>query len=402
MKRIGAVTVGRSDFGIYLPVLEAIETADDLELCLIVSGAHLDSRFGNTIGEIRRHDFKIAEEVDMLLASDTPRSIGKSMGMGLIGFTDAYDRANLDLLLVLGDRYEMHCAATAAVPLGIPVAHLHGGERTEGAIDELFRHSITKLSHLHFVATEEYGKRVIQLGEAPWRVTVSGAPALDRVGGLPLLDRDQFDSQFGIPLRSPTVAVTFHPVTLERDDTRRQMTNLLEALHPIPCQYVFTYPNADAGNQLIVEMLNEFARNRDNASVVVNLGPRGYFSLMEHASAMVGNSSSGIIEAASFHLPVVNIGTRQQGRLRPANVRDVGYSAHEIEAAVREALTEKRRNEVREIENPYGDGHAAQRIVRAIRNAPRGDKLLRKQFYDVGSSAELTARDTLLEIGVDA
>ncbi len=382
MRTIGVVTVARSDYGLYLPVLRRIQAEPDLRLHLIVAGTHLSPDFGLTVREIERSGFPIGERVEMLLSSDTPEGIAKSMGLGTIGFAQAYARFRPDILLVLGDRFEMHAAVVAALPFAIPVAHIHGGELTLGAIDDALRHSITKMSHLHFVATEEYARRVIQMGEEPWRVTVSGSPGLDSLLSTRPLSRAELERRYRLDLSAPFLLVTYHPVTLEIEQLETQMNELLAALDEVGMVTVFTYPNADTRSRLVIQMTREYAATRPHVQVVVNLGTPGYVSAMRLAAAMVGNSSSGIIEAASFRLPVVNIGTRQQGRTRGKNVIDVGYGREEIVAGIRKAISPEFRAGLTDLVNPYGDGHAAERIVRRLKEVELNDQLLRKKFHE--------------------
>ncbi len=382
MRTIGVVTVARSDYGLYLPVLRRIQAEPDLHLHLIVAGTHLSPDFGLTVREIERSGFPIGERVEMLLSSDTPEGIAKSMGLGTIGFAQAYARFRPDILLVLGDRFEMHAAVVAALPFAIPVAHIHGGELTLGAIDDALRHSITKMSHLHFVATEEYARRVIQMGEEPWRVTVSGSPGLDSLLSTRPFNREELERRYRLDLSAPFLLVTYHPVTLETEQLETQMNELLAALDEVGMSTVFTYPNADTRSRLVIQMTREYAAARPHVQVVVNLGTPGYVSAMRLAAAMVGNSSSGIIEAASFRLPVVNIGIRQQGRTRGKNVIDVGYGREEIVAGIRKALSPEFRASLADLTNPYGDGHAAERIVRRLKEVELNDQLLRKRFHE--------------------
>jgi len=318
----------------------------------------------------------------MMLSSDTPEGVAKSMGLGTIGFAQAYARSRPDILLVLGDRFEMHAAVVAALPFGIPVAHIHGGELTLGAMDDALRHSITKMSHLHFVATEDYARRVIQMGEEPWRVLVSGSPGLDGLLSTPLLSREELERRYRLDLSAPFLLVTYHPVTLEIEQLETQMNELLAALDEVGMTTVFTYPNADTRSRLVIQMTREYAAARPHVRVVVNLGTPGYVSAMRFAAAMVGNSSSGIIEAASFQLPVVNIGSRQQGRARGRNVIDVGYGRQEIVAGIRRAISPEFRASLVDLVNLYGDGHAAERIVRRLKEVELDDRLFRKRFYE--------------------
>ena len=386
MRTIGVVTVARSDYGIYLPILKKIQTDPKLKLQLFVTGMHLSPDFGYTVQVIEDDGFQIHERVEMLLASDTPEGIAKSMGLGTIGFAQAFSRSRPDILVVLGDRFEMYTAALAALPFNIPVAHIHGGELTQGAIDDALRHSITKLSHLHFVSTKLYANRVEQMGEEPWRVIVSGAPGLDTIKEIELLNRQDFMSKYDIEIDEKAfLLVTFHPVTLELDKTKLQVTELLTALKESGMPIIFTMTNADTNSRLIIKMINKFVEDHTYAQAVGNLGTLGYFSLMGLASAMVGNSSSGIIEAASFKLPVVNVGNRQQGRIRPKNVIDVGYSHEDIlEGISRSLSTEHQPNLTGD--NPYGDGNAAERIVNKIKNVKLNDDLIKKRFIDLGEA----------------
>ncbi len=383
MRTIGVVTVARSDYGIYLPVLRRIQDDPDLQLHLLVAGAHLAPAFGLTVRDIEADGFPIGERVEMLLSSDTPTSIAKSMGLGIIGFAQAYERRRPDILLVLGDRFEMHAAVTAALPFNIPVAHIHGGELTLGAMDDALRHAITKMSHLHFVATQVYAQRVIQMGEEPWRVTVSGAPGLDNLYGARLFSREELGAQLGLEPHVPFLLVTVHPVTLEHEQTETQMRETLAALAAVGLPVVFTYPNADTRHHTIVQMIHEFTATHPQAQSVVNFGTPGYFSAMRWATAMVGNSSSGIIEAASFKLPVVNIGSRQQGRVRGRNVIDVPCERAAIQTAIEQAMSEEFRAGLADLVNPYGDGHAAERIVERLKSVPLDSRLLHKRFHDL-------------------
>lgn len=383
MRTIGVVTVARSDYGIYLPVLRRILAEPDLRLHLIVSGMHLSPEFGLTVNAIESDGIEVGERVEMLVSSDTPEGVAKSMGLGTIGFSQAYTRRRPDVLLVLGDRFEMHAAVVAALPFGIPVAHIHGGELSEGAIDDALRHSITKMSHLHFVSTETYSRRVIQMGEEPWRVVLSGAPALDNLKTIELLSRSELENQLGLNLRDLFLLVTYHPVTLEPEEIEAQTRQLLSALDELGMPVVFTYPNADAHGRLIIRLIEQFTSQHENAWIAVNLGTQAYFSAMKLAAAMVGNSSSGIIEAPSFRLPVVNIGNRQRGRLRARNVIDVGYSSPEIVAGVKRAIDPAFRESLGSLVNPYGDGHAAEKIIAMLRSVELNDKLLLKHFHEI-------------------
>jgi UDP-hydrolysing UDP-N-acetyl-D-glucosamine 2-epimerase len=383
MRTIGVVTVGRSDYGIYLPLLKAIREDPGLELWLIVSGMHLCPEFGLTVHDIEADGFDVAERVEMSLSSDTPEAIAKSMGLGVIGFAQLYARRRPDILVVLGDRFEMYAAALAAHPFRIPIGHIHGGELTEGAIDDAFRHSMTKLAHLHFVSTDEYSRRVVQLGEEPWRVTVAGALSLDNLAGIPLLDREKLEDRLRMRLDPPPLVVTFHPVTLEHERAKDQIGELLAAIDAAGVPAVFTLPNADTGGRVIIDEIRRYVNESPSAVLVDNLGTRAYFSLMRHAAAMVGNSSSGIIEAPSFKLPVVNIGSRQRGRVRAKNVIDVECEKTEIVDGIKKAVSPPFRDSLDDLVNPYNKGGASEKIVGRLREIAIDQGLLLKAFHDI-------------------
>ena len=383
VRTIGVATTSRADYGIYRPLLNAIHRDPELHLRLLVSGMHLSPECGLTVREVEADGYEIAEKVEVLIASDTPEAISKSVGLAVIGFAQVFSRWRPDILIVLGDRFEMHAIALAALPFMIPVAHLSGGELTEGAIDDVLRHSITKLSHLHFASTQEYAHRIIQLGEEPWRVTVSGEPGIDNVRTLKVLPRSELEARFQLQLDRPFLLVTYHPVTLEYAQAEWQIGELLAALLEARLLLIFTLPNADTGNRVIREKLEQFVAANSSSRLVANFGMQAYFSMMNLATAMVGNSSSGIVEAASFHLPVVNIGTRQRGRIRARNVIDVGYSRAEISKGIQQAIEPQFRASVASLVNPYGNGDASSIIVQRLKSTPLGDTLVRKKFYDV-------------------
>ena len=382
MRTIGVVTVGRSDYRIYLPILRRLRAHPDLRLSLVVSGMHLSPEFGATVSAIEADGFEIDERVEMLLASDSPEAIAKSMGLGVIGFAQVFARRRPDILVVLGDRFEMFAAALAALPFNMPIAHIHGGELTEGAMDDAIRHSLTKMAHLHFVATDAYARRIVQMGEEPWRVTVSGAPGLDNLNDMALLGPAEIEEQLGLKVTGPWLLVTYHPVTLEAEDTQAHVASLCAALDECGLPVVFTYPNADHGGRVVLDGVRRYVDAHGDARIFVSLGTVAYWSLMKHATAMVGNSSSGIIEAATFRLPVVNVGNRQRGRLRGRNVIDVGYDRDEIRRGIERALSPEFRASLDGLENPYGDGRASERIVVRLASVPLDRALLMKRFCD--------------------
>jgi UDP-hydrolysing UDP-N-acetyl-D-glucosamine 2-epimerase len=395
VRRIAIVTASRAEYGVTRALLECIQGHSDLELRLLVSGTHLSPQHGMTVRAIEQDGFNIADRIEILLSSDTPQGISKSAGLAVMGFAQAFSKSRPDLLVVSGDRFEMHAVALAALPFMIPVAHLSGGELTEGAIDDALRHSLTKLSHLHFPATGEYARRIMQLGEEPWRITVAGEPSLDQLATMRFLSREELEKRFSLRLDKPFVLVTFHPVTLEYEEAGHQIKELLAAIESSRIPAVFTMPNADTGNHVIGKQIQQFVAEHEDARLVDNFGIHAYFSMMKRAAAMVGNSSSGIIEGASFELPAVNIGTRQDGRTRARNVIDVGYSRDEILGGLSKALSPEFHESLRGLINPYGTGNASQIITDRLRSVELGDKLIRKKFYNMPLDAENDSEERL-------
>lgn len=385
MRNIGVVTVGRSDFGIYRPVLRAIQSDPGLELSLYVAGMHLNPEFGMTVGEIEAEGFPIAARIQTPMDGDEPLSVARAMGHGTAGMAQVLAAHAPDILLVLGDRFEMYAAALAALPFNIPLAHIHGGELTFGAMDDALRHSLTKLSHLHFAAAETYAQRLRQLGEEPWRITVSGAPSLDNLCTLSPADPGEIHRRFGISLDPAPLLVTLHAETRSAMPAQTLVEATLAAIDETGHAAVFTQANADPGSQAIMASIRDFVDSRDNAWLAPNLGTAGYFGLMQAAAAMLGNSSSGIIEAASFALPVVNIGSRQEGRLRAANVIDVPAVPGAIADAIRRATSPATHTALAGLQNPYGDGKAADRIIERLRTVALGEQLTTKRFHDLSS-----------------
>lgn len=382
MRNIGVVTGSRADYSIYRSVLECIRADGRLKASLFVTGTHLSPEFGLTISEIEAAPHEIAERVDCLVSSDTPAGTALSMSLALAGMARAFTRSRPDILLVLGDRFEMFAAASAAVPFSIPLAHIHGGESTFGTMDESLRHAITKLSHLHFASTETYAKRIIQMGEEPWRVRISGAPALDSLVTMELPNASELSRQLDFDCSHPFLLVTFHPATLESIDAASQADTFFEALRGVDLPVLATAPNADPGGRAVLAALKSFAGTRSSVKIVTHLGARRYAACMKYAAAMAGNSSSGILEAASFALPVVNVGSRQQGRIRGANVVDAALDPGEIRAALEKVLTPGFRQSLAGMANPYGTGRAGQIIVDALSEVELNPLLVRKRFYD--------------------
>jgi len=382
-RRVGVVTVGRSDYGHLRPVLEAIRRAPDLELLLFVAGMHLASEFGLTVRDIEADGFPISARVEMLGGGDTPEAVAAATGRGVTGFGEAFARVRPDLLVVLGDRFEMLAAAVAALPFALSVAHIHGGEVSEGAMDNQIRHAITKLAHLHFASAEPHARRIAAMGEEPWRIHTAGAPGLDRLATTEPLSRAALARELGLPEAGPWLLVTFHPVTLEYRETAAHVDELLAAIEKTDGFIVITYPNADTSGRVIMERIEEFAgRHPRRCRLAKSLGERLYLSLLRHADLMIGNSSSGLIEAPSFGLPVVNVGSRQRGRLRGANVIDVEPSREDILRGIEAAQAPAFRARARAAANPYGDGRAAPRIVEVLRAIPIDARLVQKRFRD--------------------
>lgn len=382
---VAVVTSGRADYGILLPVLKAISADSDLRLRLIATGMHLAPEFGKTEDEIGKDGFAIDDRVEILLSSDTAEGTAKSMGLTMLSFAQVFGRERPDMLLVVGDRFEIHACVAAAVPYRIPVAHIHGGEITEGVIDELFRHSITKMAHLHFVATREYGARIAQMGEEDWRIHVTGAPGLDNFHGLEIPPREEIAARFDLDLDRPTLVATYHPLTLMSEGPDAEIDDLLAAIAEIGVQVVFTYPNADSGGRALIVRIEEFCASYGGARLAVNASQPIYIGLMKYVWAMAGNSSSGIIEAASFALPVVNVGPRQAGRVRARNVIDVDNDRAAIGRGLQKALDPVFRADLAGMANPYGEGHAGVEIAQILRDTPLGEHLLSKKFRDTSA-----------------
>jgi UDP-hydrolysing UDP-N-acetyl-D-glucosamine 2-epimerase len=382
-RSIAVVTGSRAEYGLLKSILTAIAQSPDLALRLMVCGMHLEPTFGRTVEAIEADGFTISERIATWTGSDTPQALAAAMSRGIAGFAGAFAKARPDILLLVGDRYDMIAAALAALPFALPIAHIHGGELTEGLIDEAIRHALTKMSHLHFVANAVYRDRVIQMGEQPDRVFVSGGPGLDLIRTTPPTPRAELERRLAMTFASPPLLVTFHPATLEYAATAAQVDALLDALAAIERPVLFTYPNADTAASAIIDAIGGFVARHGNARLVKSLGTADYFGMMAISAAMIGNSSSGIVEAPSFRLPAVNIGDRQRGRLRAANVIDCGPESGAIVAAIGRALSADFRASLEDLANPYGDGHAAERIVRVLRAAPLDGDLVKKSFYDL-------------------
>ena len=386
MKRtIAVVTTSRADYShLYWPLKE-LQAHPDVDLKVIVMASHLSPEFGSTVREIEADGFPIAAKLECLLSSDTDVGMAKSIGMGVLSLADALGQMRPDLLLLIADRYEMLAPASVALALRIPIAHIEGGEISEGAIDDAVRNALTKMSHIHFTSTETARERVISMGEEPWRVHHAGAPSLDHMRRSRLLSKQGLEEKLRLDLDTPTVLIAYHPVTILRDTTR-EADALFTALGQIEEQLVFCYPNADAGSRELTERTEAFLKMQGHGRLFVNLPAVTYWSLLKYVTVMVGNSSSGIMETGSFALPTVNVGMRQQGRERAANVLDAEAEAACILKKIIEARSEGFRRSLEGMANPYGDGHGAERIVKVLANLPAPETLLLKRGVPAGLS----------------
>lgn len=385
MKKIAVFTGTRAEYGLLYWLMREIESDEELELQLIVSGMHLSPEFGYTVESIEKDGFLVSEKVEMLLSSSTDVGVAKSIGLGVIGFADALDRLRPDCLIILGDRFEALAVAQAAMIMQIPIAHLHGGELTEGLIDEAIRHSITKMAQLHFTSAEVYRKRVIQLGESPDRVFNVGAPAIENVRRLKLLNQGELEASLEFKLGDMPLLVTYHPVTLKAGGGIESLKNLLSALDRVAPEHklVITFPNADTHGRELIEVLKEYAsRNPGRVLLTQSLGQLRYLSLMKICGAVVGNSSSGLLEAPAFGVPTVDIGIRQKGRFKPDSVIESGEELSEISAALSVALSEDHRSASKAALNPYGDGHVSEKVIPVLKSKDL-KSLVFKKFYDL-------------------
>lgn len=384
MRKICVVTGTRAEYGILSHLMRLIDDSDDLELQIIATNMHLSPEFGLTYKEIEQDGFFINKKVQMLISSDTENATVKSIGLASIGFADAYEDLNPDLILLLGDRYEMLAAVTAALIYKIPVAHLHGGEITEGAYDDAIRHAVTKMSHLHFTSTDEYRDRVIQLGESPDRVFNVGALGVENVINTPLLSKEKLEDNLKFELGEKLFLVTYHPTTLSNISTEEQFRNLLTALDEYPdYKIIFTMPNSDTDGHTIMNLINDYvADNKNRAIAFQSLGKVRYFSVLPHVRAVIGNSSSGIIEVPSFGIPTLNIGERQKGRLAAPSVVQCGTNIDDINSGLKKVLSDEVIGIAYKKVNPYMKEQTSLNILETLRTYPL-DKIINKAFYDL-------------------
>lgn len=382
-RKICVITGTRAEYGLLWRLMQGIKDDADLTLQVIATGMHLSPEFGLTYHEIEKDGFQIDRKVEMLTSSDTPVGIAKSMGLGLIGFADALNELQPDLIVVLGDRYEIFSAVSAALVARIPVAHLHGGETTEGAFDEALRHSITKMSHLHFVAAEQYRQRVIQLGEQPDRVFLVGGLGVDNINRLQLLDREALEESIDFKFGPKNLLITFHPVTLENASAEFLMAEILSALAELKeTKLIFTMPNADTGGRALNKMLNQFVATNSNARVFTSLGQLRYLSCIAQVDGVVGNSSSGLTEVPSLKKGTINVGDRQSGRLMAESVINCKASKQSIAAALEKLYSVEFQTRIRAVISPYGEGGASEKVLRILKQTPTAG-IVKKIFNDL-------------------
>lgn len=377
-RKIAVVTTSRADYGhLYWPLKE-LSLHTDVDLRIIAVAAHLSPEFGQTVTEIERDGFRVDERIECLLSSDTDVGMAKTIGIATLGFADTLGRMRPDVLLLIADRYEMLAPAAVALALRIPIAHIEGGEVSEGAIDDQVRNALTKISHIHFTPSEQARRRVLAMGEESWRVHRTGAPSLDHLRRQTLFTREQLDADLSIDLAKPTIMVAYHPVTMRRDTTD-EADAVFAALEQINEQIIFCFPNADAGSRALIQQARLFCRAHGRSHLFVNLNHLKYWSLLNSVDLLLGNSSSGIMETPSLAKPTVNIGMRQQGRERARNVIDARPDTASILAAVRQGTSQQFRHSLQGMINPYGDGYAAERIVEVLTSVTLSERLLIKQ-----------------------
>ena len=386
-RKVCVITGTRAEYGLLYWLLKEIQNDTELELQLIVTGMHLSPEFGLTYKEIEK-EFKINKKIEMLLSSDTPVGISKSMGLAQISFAEAYAELKPDILIVLGDRYEIFSCVSAAMIAQIPIAHLHGGETTEGAFDESIRHSITKMSHLHFTAADEYKNRVIQLGENPSRVFNVGGLGIENIKRLKLLTKEEFEKSIDFKLNKKNILVTFHPVTLESSTAQEQFQELLNAVDELKdTNIIFTKANSDTDGRVINQMIDEYVVKNAHKSIgFTSLGQLRYLSALQYVDAMVGNSSSGLTEAPSFRIATINIGDRQKGRIKADSIIDCEPRKASITKVFEDIYTKNFQNALKIVNNTYGDGCASKKVIEEIKKVDL-DNILKKPFYDTKTNS---------------
>jgi len=389
MKRIAILTAARAEYGLLKPLILALKREVFFAVDIIVTGMHLSPDYGLTYQEIEQDGIDIAKKIPLVMESDTAEGISRTMGSALISFGSYFEQNKPDMLIVLGDRYETIAVCLAATNARIPIAHLYGGETTEGAIDEAYRHAISKMSYLHFTSTNEYRNRVIQLGESPERVFNVGALGIENVFSVPLMSVEDLKESLLVRLDKAYAIVTFHPVTLEDSSAEEQTAELIKAVDAFPeMSFIFTKANADAGGRIINKMIDELVARKSNCIAVTSLGMRRYLSVVKHSVVVIGNSSSGIIEAPSLGVPTVNIGDRQRGRLQADSIINCLPKSKDIKEAINKSLSKEFSEKVKKTINPYGEGRVSDKIVIVIKeHLLRGNINLKKQFYDMNIEA---------------
>ena len=385
MKKVCVVTGTRAEYGILRPLIKRLKDDEEIQLQLVVTGMHLSPEFGLTYKLIEEDKYKIDEKVEILLSSDTSVGIAKSMGLALISFSEVFNRLKPDLLILLGDRYEIFTIASTALIEKIPIAHIHGGELTEGAIDDAMRHSITKMSYLHFTSTEEYRRRVIQLGENPNRVFNVGAMGIEGIKDATIMKEVELKRELNIDLNKKFVLVTYHPETLNENSIEKEINNLFEALSNFDeLNVVFTKGNSDAGGRIINKMIDEYAKkNKDRVVAYTSLGQLRYYNAMKYCSMVIGNSSSGIIEAPSFKVPTINIGNRQKGRIQAKSIINCTADKESIINSINKGLTTEFNEKIKNVINPYEGGESSLKIINIIKDYLFSSKKENKKFYDI-------------------
>jgi UDP-N-acetylglucosamine 2-epimerase (non-hydrolysing)/GDP/UDP-N,N'-diacetylbacillosamine 2-epimerase (hydrolysing) len=384
-RKICVITGTRAEYGLLYWLMKEIESDPDLALQLVVTGTHLSAAFGKTVTFIEEDGFNVDARIDLEIGDDSPTSIVRSLGLAVIGMGQAFEKLSPDIVVVLGDRYEILAAAEAAMIARIPIAHIHGGEVTEGAMDDAMRHAITKMAHLHFVAAEDYRTRVIQLGEMPERVITVGAPGLDSIENMKLMNRSHLDENLGLPFDCAFFLVTYHPETLSSRDAGDDAQEMLAALDQFPdIRVLLTGVNADPGHSVIAQLVTSYAaKHKERVLLHQSLGQLRYLSAMKFAAAVIGNSSSGIIEAPAMGVPTVNIGRRQHGRLRSPSVIDCDGQSDDIATAIRRAMDPGFRKRLKDMSVPYGYGGASKKIKRYLKSIDLV-ALTHKRFHDIG------------------
>ena len=383
-RKICVVTGSRAEYGLLYSLIKEIETDSDLQSQIIATGMHLSPEFGLSYRQIEQDGIRISKKIDMLLSSDTPAGISKSIGLGIIGFADAFSELQPDIVVLLGDRFETFSAASASMVARVPIAHIHGGESSEGMIDEAIRHSITKMSHIHFTAAEGYKKRVIQLGENPHRVYNVGGLGVDNIKRMKLLNRKAFEKSIEFDLGPRNFMVTYHPVTLEKSTAEEQFQNLLDALESLKdSRFFFTKPNADTDGRILIKMIESYvAANKEKAIAFTNLGQLRYLSALQFMDGVIGNSSSGLCEAPTFKIGTINIGDRQKGRIKAESVIDCQPTKDLILRAFKKLSSEVFQEKLRTVKNPYGEGGAAEKIKKMLKEINL-ENILKKEFFNL-------------------